>query len=157
MKVGGRPKQPIDLVVLNGKKHLTKDEIEERRNSEVKADIDNVEAPSHLTKKQTERFNYLSSELLKAKIFTNLDVESLARYVVLEEQYNKITKALNKLDILSDEYDKLLIKQTKTFQMLDKLNDKLCFNIMSRCKVSTPKQEEKPKNKFTKFGSGKNG
>ncbi|AJA42856.1 phage terminase small subunit P27 family [Clostridium tetani] len=153
----GRPKQPVDLVLLNGKKHLTKEEIEQRKNSEVKADIDKIEAPSRLTKKQKERFNYLADELLKANIMANLDVESLARYVCLEEQYNKITKKINKIDILSDDYDKLLIKQTKVFGMLDKLSNQLCFNILSRCKVSIPKKEEKPKNKFAKFGAGANG
>lgn len=154
----GRPKQPVDLVILKGNKHLTKSEIEERKNSEVKADADNIFAPSTLrTKKQKERFNYLAEQLLKANIFTNLDVEGLARYVILEEQYNKVTKAIAKVDIISEEYDKLLIKQTKIFQMLDKVSNELCLNIISRCKVSIPKQDEKPKNKFEKFGSANNG
>jgi hypothetical protein len=38
-----RPRQPIELVVSNGKKHLTKSEIEERKKSEVKAPADNAE------------------------------------------------------------------------------------------------------------------
>lgn len=151
----GRPKQPVDLVILKGNKHLTKSEIEERKNDEVKADADNIFAPLTLrTKKQKERFNYLSEQLLNANIMSNLDVEGLARYVVLEEQYNKITKAISKVDILSEDYDKLLIKQTKIFQMLDKVNNELCLNIMSRCKVSIPKQEDKQKNKFEKFSDG---
>jgi P27 family predicted phage terminase small subunit len=153
-----RPKEPIELLLAKGNvAHKTKHEIEERKQSEIKAPTDNVEAPSHLSKKQKLRFDYLACQLLEANIFTNLDVESLARYVVLEEQYNTITKALNKLDISSIEYDKMLIKQTKVFSMLDKLNNQLCFNIISRCKVSVPKKQEKPKNKFEKFGSAKNG
>lgn len=145
-------KQPIDLLLLKGKKHLTKEEIEQRKNEEVKANTDNIIAPSYLNKKQKERFNYLAEELKEAKIISNLDVESLARYVVLEEQYNNIVKKINKLDILSEDYDKLLIKQTKVFSMLDKLNNQLCLNIIARCKVSVQKYEEKPKNKFEKFG-----
>lgn len=151
----GRPKEPIDLVMLKGNKHLTKDEIEERKNSEVKVDTDNVFAPPTLKgKKLKDRFNYLAEQLLNASIMTNLDVEGLARYVTLEEQYNKITKAISKVDILSDDYDKLLIKQGKIFQMLDKAGNELCLNIISRCKVSIPKVEEKKINKFNKFNSG---
>ena len=151
----GRPKEPIELVMLKGNKHLTREEIEQRKNSEVKADADNIIAPPILRgKKLKDRFNYLADQLLKSNIFTNLDVEGLGRYVILEEQFNKITKAISKLDILSDEYDKLLIKQTKIFQMLDKSSNELCLNIISRCKVSIPTPKEKPKNKFEKFGNG---
>lgn len=154
-----RSKEPIDLVMLKGNKHLTKNEIEERKNSEVNADTDNIFAPTSLrTKKQKERFDYLSEQLLNCNILTNLDVEGLARYILLEEQYNKITKIISKTDILSDDYDKLLIKQTKIFNMLNKSSNELCLNIISRCKVSIPKPVEKQVNKFDKFSSGiKNG
>lgn len=154
----GRVKQPTDLVILKGKKHLTKEEIESRKNSEVKAAADNIIAPKTLrTKTQKERFNYLSEQLLNANIMTNLDVEGLARYVILEEQYNTITTHINKLDILDDEYDRMLIRQTKIFSMLDKVSNELCLNIISRCKVSIPKAEEKAKNKFDRFRSGSSG
>lgn len=153
-----RPKEPVDLVILKGNKHLTKAEIEERKSKEVKADADNIFAPPSLkTKKLKDRFNYLAEQLLNCNIISNLDVESLARYVLLEEQYNKITSLLNKTNILSDEYDGLLIKQTKTFTMLDKTSNELCLNIISRCKVSIPKADEKPANKFSKFGNVNDG
>ena len=54
-KVSGQ-KQPVDLVLANGRKHLTKEEIEQRRSQEVKVDCDNIIAPSYLTKKQKEKF-----------------------------------------------------------------------------------------------------
>lgn len=154
----GRTKQPVDLILLNGKKHLTKEEIKERKESEVKADTDKVEAPSHLTtKKQKERFDFLAQQLLNANIMTNLDVETLARYVKLEEQYNNISKKITRMNVLNLQYDSLLKKQTKVFSMLDKLNNQLCFNILSRNKATVPKdKQEKPKNKFSKFGA-KNG
>lgn len=158
----GRPKQPIDLVVLKGNKHLTKEEIEDRRNSEVKADADNIFAPRTLKgKKLKDRFNYLAEQLLNINILTNLDVESLARYVQLEDQYNKITTSLNSLDLSDEEeillYDKMLTRQTKIYNMLNKSASELGLTISSRCKLVVPKAEEKPKNKFDKFGSANNG
>jgi len=144
--------------MLKGKANLTKAEYEERKKSEVKADVNNIFAPSSLrTKKQKNRFNYLAEQLMNCNIISNLDVESLARYVLLEEQYNKLTAVMNKTDMLSYQYDGLLIKQTKIFNMLDKSSNELCLNIISRCKVSVPKAEEKPVNKFSKFGSVTNG
>ena len=146
-------KQPIELVIANGKKHLTKEEIEQRRNEEVKPNTDNIVAPDHLLKAQAERFDYLAEQLIYAKIMTNLDVENLARYVVLEQQYAKVSKKINSTDIMSTEYDKLLAKQSKVFIMLDKLSNQLCLNILARCKVVAPANEEKKKlNKFEKFG-----
>lgn len=157
----GRQKQPIDLILAKeNKAHKTKKEIQERKAGEVKVDSDKIEPPSRLTKKQKDRFNFLADQLIQAKIFTNLDVESLAEYVVLEQQYNKLAKAINssKIDILSDKYDNLLAKQAKVFRMLEKLSDKLCLNILSRAKVSVPKEkQEKKVNKFAQFGSGANG
>lgn len=155
----GRPKQPIDLVLLKGNKHLTKSEIEERKNSEVKAGADNIFAPKTLkSKKLKNRFNYLAEQLLNINIITNLDVESLARYVLLEDQYNKVTMVLNSLD-LSDEdeilqYDKMLTRQTKIYNMLNKSASELGLTISSRCKLVVPQPKEQPKNKFEKFSSG---
>ena len=45
-------RQPTDLVVMNGRKHLTKAEIEARKNAEVVAPNDKVKPPSYLTPEQ---------------------------------------------------------------------------------------------------------
>ena len=49
-------RQPIELVVAKGKKHLTKAEIEERKRTEVKAPADKVTAPPYLTPEQKKKF-----------------------------------------------------------------------------------------------------
>lgn len=38
-------KEPVNLVLAKGKKHLTKEEIEDRKNSEIKASSDDIVAP----------------------------------------------------------------------------------------------------------------
>jgi hypothetical protein len=45
-------RQPTDLVVMKGKKHLTKAEIEARKNAEVVAPNDKVKPPAYLTPEQ---------------------------------------------------------------------------------------------------------
>ena len=43
-------RQPVELLLAKGKKHLTKAEIEERQSKEVKASNDNIKPPSYLKK-----------------------------------------------------------------------------------------------------------
>ena len=59
---------PIELVLANGKKHFTKDEIVRRRNSEIQPITDNIVAPDYLTKKQKQDFNKYAEQLQRLKI-----------------------------------------------------------------------------------------
>lgn len=52
----GNQKQPINLILAKGKKHLTKAEIEERQKTEIKTDYINVTAPEYLTDEQKKSF-----------------------------------------------------------------------------------------------------
>lgn len=61
-------RQPTDLVVMKGKKHLTKAEIEARKNAEVVAPNDKVKPPAYLTPEQKKKFRKLSKELLAIKV-----------------------------------------------------------------------------------------
>ncbi len=49
-----RPRQPVDL--LKARKNLTKQEIEERREQEIKAPSDKVKTPSNLPKDLKREF-----------------------------------------------------------------------------------------------------
>ena len=91
------PRQPIDLLVLKGKKNLTKKEIEERSANEVKAPADNIQPPSYLPKKLKEEFTRLAGELTGIKIMTNLDCEALARFITSEYNYQRVTRMLYEL------------------------------------------------------------
>lgn len=145
-------RQPTELLVLKGKKHLTKSEIEERKNSEIKAYNDNIEPPSYLPTNLQEEFKRLADELIRIEIMSNLDSEALARFIVSEFQYQKVVKKSLKVGADNDEYDKLLNRQEKLFKMCRQAATDLGLTISSRCKLVVPKsKEEKPKNKFSKF------
>ena len=49
-------RQPIELVMAKGAKHLTKAEIEERSKSEVKPITDDIIAPAFLTAKRQNSY-----------------------------------------------------------------------------------------------------
>ncbi|MBP1083495.1 phage terminase small subunit P27 family [Bacillus capparidis] len=148
-----RPRQPTDLLVVKGKKHLTKDEIEDRKSKEVWAPADKVEAPSYLPDELKAEFDRISLELLAIEIMTNLDCEALARFIVAENQYQKVSVKLMKMKSVGERYMDLLKIQEKLFKQARASASDLGLTISSRCKLVVPKQQdEKPKNKFSKFG-----
>lgn len=149
-----RPRKPVEVLKANGK-HLTKSEIEERENTELKPSNDNIEAPKFLNKKLTEKFYKIANELKELGILSNLDCDYLGYYLVNEFKYQQICKQILKADVTSDEYDKLLKNQDKVFKILRASASDMGLNISSRCKLVVPKAtEEKPKNKFTNFLEG---
>ena len=100
--MAGRRKQPIDLIAANGRKHLTKSEYADRKNSEVTAKSDNIKAPLFLSKKEREKFDELANELKEINILSNLDCDILARYIQMQSEYEKVTKQLNKIKFRVD-------------------------------------------------------
>lgn len=87
-------RQPTDLVVMNGRKHLTKAEIEARKNAEVTAPCDKVRPPSYLTPEQKKQFRKIAKELLEIKLISNLDCDALARLLIAQTQYIEITEQI---------------------------------------------------------------
>lgn len=135
-------RQPTELLLLKGKKHLTKSEIEERKDKEVKAKNDNIEPPSYLPDNLKNQFNKIANELLAIKIMSNLDCEALARFIVSEYQYQKVVKKAIKTGIDNEKYYDLLIFQEKLFKMCRQSASDLGLTISSRCKLVIPRKEE---------------
>lgn len=163
------PRQPINLVLAKGKKHLTKEEIKARRAAEVQPCPAGIAPPACLTAAQKKRFVKLAGQLQEIKIMGETDCETLARYVIAQTQYEQATKELRKLkappptgDPETDAY--LLTLHYKNQDTLAKLQDRyfkqasstardLGLTISSRCKLVVPVKEEAPKaNKFAALG-----
>ena len=138
----GRPRQPVDLLLVKGKKHLTKKEIEKRRAQEVKAPADKIEAPAYLPKNLRKEFNRLADELVGIKIMTNLDCEALARFVISEYNYQRVTKQILRVGVANPEFGDLLLHQEKLFKMARQAASDLGLTISSRCKLVAPKQDK---------------
>ena len=147
-----RPREPIDLLLAKGRKNLTKKEIEERRAQEVKAPSDKIEPPSYLPDDLKEEFKRIANELIKIDIMSNLDCEALARFIVAESQYQKVSQKILKMKTIGPTYMELIKTQEKLFKMARQAASDLGLTISSRCKLVVPKKEEQPpENKFVKF------
>lgn len=148
-------RQPIELVLAKGSKHLTKEEIAERQAREVKPITDDIIPPAYLTKKQKEEFNKIAAQLMKLRILGETDVDALARYILSRDTYVKLTKQIQKKQILEDPIllDKYMKNQDRAFRQCDVSAKALGLTISSRCRLVVPetKTEVQKENKFKKF------
>lgn len=160
-----RPREPVDLIEYKGKKHLTKEEKQKRRESEIKAPSDKVTPPAWLTKKEKDKFHEIAGELLEIGIISNLDCDVLARYIRNLTEYEKVTRQLAKIKFMPDKKimtseEIQIAEQMAKYNYLQKIQirvEKQCnadaremgLTISSRCRLVVPKKEEEPKpNKF---------
>lgn len=156
-------RQPIELVVANGKKHLTKAEIEARRASEVQPCTDDLTAPSYLTAAQKKKFVKLTEQLTKIGIMGETDTDLLARYVVAQELYELASKRLQKVMRAADadpyELEQLAKLQDRYFKQAQAAASKLGLTISDRCRLTLPAAAtaEPKQNKFSAFGRASGG
>jgi P27 family predicted phage terminase small subunit len=173
-------RQPTDLVVMKGKKHLTKAEIEARKNSEVIAPCDKVKPPTYLTSEQKKKFRKLAKELLEIKLIANLDCDALARLLISQEQYIEITEQIRETplmvnvlvyetqenpdtgekervqvgtrQVVNGERERLMIIQDRCLKQCRQGASDFGMTVSSRCRLIVPKAKEaKPENKFAKY------
>ena len=148
-------RQPIDLVVAKGKKNLTKAEIQERRDREIRPIVEDIIAPDYLNKKQKEEFYRISEQLQKLNIMGETDVDALARYIVANDFYINAVKQLRKADVKNDpfKFEAWSKIQERYFKQCRSSANDLGLSISSRCKLVVPatKDSEKKENKFSKF------
>ena len=163
-----RPRQPVDLILLKDKKHLTKQEIQDRRDSEVEPCTDDIVAPSYLTAAEKKRFDKLAEQLQKIKIMGETDVETLARYVTAQSLYEQAVKDLRAIHkqrpkdmdtealvLWADMLDSLDKRVDRYFKQATAAASKLGLTISDRCKLVVPQAPEAPKpDKFSKFNKG---
>lgn len=148
-------RQPIELVQAKGAKHLTRAEIEERKNREIKPITDGIAAPEYLTKKQKQTFDRLADQLKKLKIMGETDVDALARYVTANDLYITAVRKMRSTEVKKDPvlleaWSKL---QERYFKQCRTSANDLGLSISSRCRLVVPEAKgEAPKeNKFKKF------
>ena len=154
----GKQRQPIELIVAKGSKHLTKAEISERQAQEVKPITDNITPPDYLTAKQKKEFNTISDQLIKLKIMGNTDIDALARFIIAQDLYIHAVKQMRKTEVKNnpDFFEKWSKIQERYFKQCRASANDLGLSISSRCKLVVPesKKETPKENKFKKFEKG---
>lgn len=173
-------RQPTDLVVMKGKKHLSKAEIAARKDAEVVAPNDKVRPPAYLTSEQKKKFRKLAKELLAIKLVANIDCDALARLLIAQDQFVEVTEQIRTTPLMVEvpvyeEKDNPLsgekeLVQVGTREVVNRVRESLMIiqdrcmkqcrqgasdfgmTVSSRCRLVVPKPpQQKPENKFAKY------
>jgi len=153
--MAGRNKQPLQVLLGNGRsKHLTKDEMKKRQNHEEKmrGPTENIEIPKYLTATQKKEFTEIADKLIALEIFSELDVDSLARYLDSKHQYLQLVKDLRKtkptdtieqengkkIVIVNEDYPKLQRTKNALFNECRSAASDIGLTITSRLKLVIP-------------------
>ncbi len=146
-----KQREPLALIEAKGRKHLTKAEAEQRRNSEVEAPANNIRAPNYLNDEMKQAFDAIAAVLVDIGIMTDLDCDALGRYIVMEYQFRAVTKKMMNMKNITDRYMEYAKLQSNFFKNARAAASDLGLSISSRCKLVVPKEQEKPQNKYMEF------
>lgn len=161
----GRRASPVDLLVLNGRKNLTKKEIEARREAEqrIKPQATKVRPPTWLCKDGKKEFRRIAKELLEVDLITNVDVDALALYCDAYVDYIKCTAIIEEEGLMVEYTNKaaetnrvphpLMTKKKQLYDQMKSLAGEFGLTPSSRAKIAIPRQEKKEPTEFEKaFG-----
>ena len=160
-----RRTKSIHLHLIDKKKHLSKQEIEQRKAVEesLKTGTDKVKPPAWLCEEAKKEFRRLAKYLLDVKLATNIDVDLLALYCNAYVEYIKCDKVIRDEGLMVEYTNKaaetnkvphpLLTKKKAAFDIMFKVASDFGFSPSSRAKIALPKKEEKKPTEFEKkFG-----
>ncbi|MDY3690681.1 MAG: phage terminase small subunit P27 family [Dysosmobacter sp.] len=139
-------RQPTDVVVANGRKHLSVTEEAERRACEVQVPKPKtIKAPKWLPEQLKKDFRALGKRLIACGLYTNLDADTLGRYLVAQHQYLLATgeaeKALSMKDQKNaDAWGKI---QERYFKQARNCANDMGLTVTSRCRLVVPNMDGK--------------
>lgn len=96
--MAGRIKKPIEVLVALGKSHLTKEQIEARRDSEavLKFGTDNIKCPIPMDATGQNMWKTIVKELATLDLMSNTDVYALAIACDAFSNYCKASRAIKR-------------------------------------------------------------
>jgi len=159
------PRQPTDLIVAKGKKHLSKAEEVERRRREPKEETPKTAKPPKWMKELPDAeqikkdFRRIGKQLIAAGIYTDLDADTLGRYLVAHYGWLRATQyAQAELEARNlkgaEDWER---KQDRYFKQAQSCAKSLGLSVVDRCRLAVPestKQETEDSNPFLRVIQG---
>lgn len=135
------PRQPTELLVLNGNKHLSRSEEDERRDAEVHVPpAETVMPPDYLPKKLHDEFIRTGELLCASGLYTDLDQDVLAQFYLCRDRWiradKQAAKAINAKDEkLAKEWTAI---QGQYFRQCRQCAEVMGLSVSSRCRLVVP-------------------
>lgn len=134
-------RQPTDVVIANGRKHLSKSEEAERRAGEVKVSpAKTAKPPKWLPEGLRKDFRAVGKRLIAAGLYTDLDADTLARYLIAQSEYLMATSHVHKAYQERDpeEVEDWSRIQDRHFKQARNCANDLGLTMTSRCRLVVP-------------------
>jgi len=156
----GRRAKPVDLILIQGTKHLTKKEIDARKEAEAKLrpNDDKVRPPGWLDGVAKKEFKRIVKELKEIGLVTNVDVNALALYCDAYSNYVKCSQIIEEEGLMVEYTNKaaetnkvphpLLTKKKQLHEQMKSLAVEFGLTPSSRAKLALPKEEPKQPTPF---------
>src|SRR5690606_1714287 len=156
----GRRARPIELLVLDGKKHLTKDEIRERREREaaLRPPEGELKPPSWLGPAAKKAFRRVVKMMAETGLLTVADVDQLAVYCDALVRYAEAAKAIEEHGVIVEgpkgpAQNPAVLVANKYAAIIAKLAPRLGLDPSGRASLAIPREKEKQVDPFEeKFG-----
>ena len=135
------PRVPTDVLKANGRKHLSKKEEAERRAGEVVVEKPKTaKPPKWLPEALKKDFRALGKQLITAGLYTELDADTLGRYLVAQRHWLMATQEVNKYlsakdPAGSDAWSKI---QERYFKQCRNCANDMGLTVTSRCRLVVP-------------------
>lgn len=154
------PRQPTDVIINNGRKHLSKSEEAARRKKEVSVSAPKTAIPPKwMPDTLKKEFRALGKLLIAAGLYTKLDADTLARYLVAQHQWIIATaeaeKALAQRD--QEQADAWGRVQERYFKQARNCANDMGLTVTSRCRLVVPEgspQKTEDENPFLELIQG---
>ena len=139
-------RQPTDVVIANGRKHLSKTEEAERRSGEVKAPTaKTAKPPKWLPEELKKDFRSIGKKLIAIGLYSDLDADTLGRYLVAQREYLMATKYVIKAYQERDpeEVEDWSRIQDRHFKQARNCANDMGLTVTSRCRLVVPEGAQK--------------
>lgn len=135
------PRQPTDVIMARGQKHLSRGEEDERRDREVHVPPpEQVKPPQWLGRKFHREFCEIGEILRQAGLYAELDRDVLAQFLVARERWQRADKLASAAIRQRDE--KLAREwagvQSTYFRQCRQCAEVMGLSVSSRCRLVVP-------------------
>ena len=151
-------RQATDVILANGRKHLSRAEEAERRKHEVKAPpAQRAKPPKWLPEALKKEFRALGKKLIEAGLYSDLDADTLGRYLIAQHEYliatDEVQKALTRVPGSgrdqegAESWGRI---QERYFKQARNCANDMGLTMTSRCRLVVPEssQKQEPENPF---------
>lgn len=136
-----RVRQPTDVVLASGSKHLSTSEEFERRSHEAKVPgSKNPRPPAWLDESLKKEFRKLGKQLAAVGLYTDLDADVLGMYLTNRHQWEQATREAERSLFEGDLgfADKWTKVQERLFKAARNCGAALGLDVSSRCRLVIP-------------------